>query len=59
MFPTRENVAERSGLDIALVRVDGAADIYVLYPSDATDEEAETMWIRCAESDLVRVADRR
>ena len=59
MFPTDEDVVERDELDVALITRDGQASIYVLYPSDASNEEIKTRWIRCAESDLLRVTDRR
>ena len=57
MSPTYEDVAERDELDVALITRNGEANIYVLYPSVATNEELKTTWIRCAESDLLRATD--
>lgn len=59
MIPSHEDVAERDELDLTVITKDSEANVYVLYPSDASNEEIKTMWIGCAESDLLRATDRQ
>lgn len=57
MHPTREDVSERRELDATLIEESDGSNIYILYPFDATDRELKTAWIRCADSDLLQLAD--
>lgn len=57
MLPTHEDTFEPYELMSVLIEADDGTPITVFYPSDATDEELKTMWIRSKESDLVSVTD--
>lgn len=50
---------ERSELDVAQLDERARTTRYVLYPSDATDEELETVWIEFEERDAVPFDDLR
>lgn len=54
---THEDTAEPYELMSVLIEADDGTSISVFYPSDATDEELETMWIRSEETDLTPVTD--
>ncbi|GAB7018498.1 DUF7511 domain-containing protein [Halostagnicola bangensis] len=48
---TGEGVSGRSELSAVIIDNPSSANECVLYPSDATDEERETMWILAEEGD--------
>ena len=57
MRPTVEAVSGRSELSAVIIDNPSSANECVLYPSDATDEELETMWILAEEGDYTHLED--
>ena len=56
MISARERVG-RSELDAVIIDHPHSANECVLYPSDATDDELETMWILATEGDYTSLVD--
>ncbi len=53
---------EKTGpIEVAAVVAENtnSADVCVLYPADATDEQLETTWVRAEEADYTCVEDIR
>lgn len=46
-------------VDAVVAENANSADVCVLYPADATDEQLETIWVRAEEADYLCVADMR
>ena len=57
MTPTVEGVSGRSELSAVVIDNPSSANECVLYPSNATDKELETMWILAKEGDYIPLED--
>ena len=57
MISTGEEESGRSELSAVVIDNPNSANECVLYPSDATDEELETMWILAEEGDYSPLAN--
>lgn len=49
MTPITDDSDERRYLDAVLLGEDDGDNIYVFYPTDASEEDLKTMWIRSPE----------
>ncbi|WP_425494334.1 DUF7511 domain-containing protein [Natronoglomus mannanivorans] len=58
-MPTSQEVFGRSELDAVVIDNPNSVTECVLYPSNATNEELETMWILAKEGDYTHLADSR
>lgn len=56
MTPTIEEASDRCELDAVVIENPRSANECVLYPSDATDGELETMWILAKGGDYTSLA---
>lgn len=59
MTSSSEEASGRSRVSTVVIENSNSPDECVLYPSDATDEELETVWIVAEEGNYVRLADRQ
>ena len=57
MTPTIEEASDRCELDAVVIDNPSSANECVLYPSDATNDELETMWILATKGDYTPLTD--
>lgn len=57
MTPNSEGVPGENRISSVMITNIHSADEYVLYPSDATDEELQTMWVRATVGDYTYLKD--